>query len=68
MTRSGLTAQRLAALFAAGWLMFDFPLLRLWEGARTLWGLPLLPVMLFAGWALLIAVLAWLMERGRDED
>lgn len=68
MTRSGLTAQRLAALFVAGWLLFDFPVLRLWEGEGTIFGLPLLPAMLFAAWALLIGVLAWLMERGRDED
>jgi hypothetical protein len=53
----GLGAQRLVALFVAGWLLFDVPLLRLWIGDAA---------RLFVAWALLIAVLAWLMERGDD--
>jgi hypothetical protein len=64
MTRR-LLGQRLLALFGAGWLLFDFPLLRLWLGdaaGATLFGLPLLPVALFGAWALLIALLAVLME------
>jgi hypothetical protein len=65
MTR-GLLAQRLAALFVAGWLLFDFPLLRLWQFDATLLGVPLLPAALFAAWALLIALLAWLMESRAD--
>jgi len=61
-----LLAQRLAALFVAGWLLFNFPLLKLWLGAATLWGLPLLPLMLFVAWALLIAGLALLLERHEE--
>ena len=30
-----LLAQRLLALFAAGWLLWDFPLLRLWLSETT---------------------------------
>ena len=36
----------------------------LWLADTTLFGLPLLPVALFAAWALLIGLLALLMERG----
>jgi hypothetical protein len=63
---SGLAAQRLVALFVAGWLLFNFPLLSLWQraGGLTIWGLPLLPAGVFIGWAVLIAVLAWVSERG----
>jgi hypothetical protein len=61
-----LLAQRLLALFAAGWLLWDFPLLRLWMSDATVLGLPLLPVALFGAWAMLIALLARLME-GRPE-
>jgi hypothetical protein len=43
-----LMLQRLLALFGAGVLLFNFPLL---------------PVALFGAWALLIALLAVLMER-----
>ncbi len=59
----GLAAQRLLALFASGWLLFDFPLLALWDKDAAVFGVPLFPAALFILWALLIAVLAWLMER-----
>ncbi len=64
---AGLLAQRLLALFVAGWALFDFPLLGLGLGTgpeATLFGLPRLPVLLFTAWAVLIGLLAWLMERG----
>jgi hypothetical protein len=72
VTRS-LLGQRLLALLAAGALLLNFPLLRLWMGGGpgaggTLWGLPLLPLALFVLWAGLIAVLALLLERGDDTD
>lgn len=59
----GLAAQRLLALFVSGWLLFDFPLLGLWDRDATLLGVPLFPAALFILWALLIAALAWQMER-----
>ena len=62
MKTTRLLPQRLLALFAAGWLLFDFPLLRLWFTDTTAFGLPLLPVALFGAWVLLIALLARLME------
>jgi UDP-N-acetylmuramyl pentapeptide phosphotransferase/UDP-N-acetylglucosamine-1-phosphate transferase len=52
-----LGAQRLLALFAAGWLAFNFPLQRLWSGD---------PLSLFLAWGALIGVLALLMERAED--
>ena len=58
-----LGTQRLLALFAAGWLLFNFPLLALWDHDATLWGLPLFPVALFVLWAVLIAALAWVVEQ-----
>ena len=54
MTRRRLLGQRLVALFVAGLLLFDFPLLGLWQGSA--WAV-------FAAWALLIGALAWLLER-----
>ncbi len=63
--RTRLLYQRLAALFVAGWLFFDFPLLSLWTrgGAGVA-----LPVALFVGWAVLVGMLAWLMERGDADE
>jgi hypothetical protein len=60
---SGLTPQRLVALFCGGGFLLNFPLLGLWDVSATVFGVPLLPVALFSIWALLIVGLAWLMER-----
>lgn len=62
----GLHATRLVALFAAGCLLFSFPLLSLFEGPGRPFGLPLLPAALFVLWALLICALAWISARGDD--
>ncbi len=59
----GLGAQRLVALFIVGWLLFNFPLLGLWDRDVDVFGIPLLPLALFLLWGALIAVLAWWMER-----
>ena len=62
----GLDAQRLVALFVAGVLLFNFPLLALWDHEARLFGLPLFPMALFLIWVLLIAALAWVVERTPD--
>ena len=64
--RAALLHQRQLALFALGVLMFNFPLLALWDREAQFLGLPLFPVALFIAWALLIAALAWLMETAKD--
>jgi hypothetical protein len=60
---ASLTTQRLVALFGGGCLLLNFPLLGLWNVDATVLGVPLLPAALFSLWALLIVVLAWLLER-----
>ncbi|MDP2264239.1 MAG: hypothetical protein Q8K24_13880 [Hydrogenophaga sp.] len=64
----GLDAQRLVALFVAGWVLLNFPLLALWDHNVLVLGLPLFPLALFLIWTLLIAALAWVMERGTDDE
>ena len=61
-----LGRQRLVALFVAGVLLLNFPLLALWDRDLTLWGLPLFPAALFLLWGSLIAALAWITERMAD--
>lgn len=61
--RSGLHHQRLIGLFALALLLFNFPLLALWDRDATIAGLPLFPAALFIIWGLLIVALALLMER-----
>lgn len=62
----GLGAQRLVALFVSGWLLFNFPLLALWDGDARVFGVPLFPAALFILWAVLIGLLALVIE-GVDE-
>jgi hypothetical protein len=64
----GLGAQRLLALFAAGWLAFNFPLMSLWDRDATVFGVPLFPAALFIAWALLIAGVAFIVERRDEHD
>jgi len=59
----GLGVQRLVALFFCGMVLFNFPLLALWDRDLTLFGLPLFPAALFTGWAVLIAAVGWTVER-----
>ena len=65
---TSLRNQRLLALFAAGWLLLNFPLLTLWDRGASVAGIPLLPAAVFIGWALLIGVAAWITETPGDGD
>lgn len=60
----GPRGQVLVALCVAGLVLFNFPLLIVWDQPGTILGLPLLPVALFAIWLGLIAALALASERG----
>jgi len=56
-------SERLVGLFLLGCLLFNFPLLALFNVRVTVFGIPLLYVYLFAAWGLLIALAAVIMER-----
>lgn len=62
--RRGPRAQTLIALCGAAVVLLNFPLLAVWGQDASVFGLPLLPVALFAIWGGLIAILAWVSERG----
>ena len=64
--KRALLHQRLIGLFALALLLFNFPLLAMWDREALLFGVPLFPAALFIIWALLIAALAALMERAPD--
>jgi hypothetical protein len=66
MLKSSMTTQRLLALFAAGVAFLNFPLLALWNHNVQVWGIPLFPLGLFTVWAVLIVLLALIMESGED--
>jgi hypothetical protein len=56
---------RLVALFMLGALLFNYPILALFNQPSLVFGIPLLYAYIFAAWALLIALMALVVERGR---
>ena len=55
--------QRLAALALLGVLLFNYPLLAVFNAQRTLFGIPVLYAYFFLAWAGLIALMALVIER-----
>jgi hypothetical protein len=55
--------QRMTALCMLGCVLFNFPILALFNVPGTLFGVPLLYAYIFIAWALLIALMAWVVER-----
>ncbi|MCK0512429.1 hypothetical protein [Aromatoleum buckelii] len=62
--RKGLAGQRLVAVFLTGVLLFNYPVLSLFDRPEPFLGLPTLWVFLFGIWALLLVAVAWIVERG----
>ncbi len=65
MRRSTLSAQRLVAVFLAGVVLLNYPLLSLFDQPTSWLSIPGLYVYLFVVWTGLIAVMAWIS--GRDD-
>ena len=63
MTKASRKGQRLVGLFLLGCLLFNYPLLAIFNLRATVLGIPLLYAYLFAAWALLIVLVAAIMER-----
>ena len=55
--------QRFFALCMLGIVLFNFPVLALFNVSGTVLGVPLLYAYIFAAWALLIALMALIAER-----
>jgi hypothetical protein len=66
MIRPSIKGPRLVALFLLGFLLFNYPLLHLFSGPGEVLGVPLLYAYIFAMWALLIGLMALVVERNRD--
>jgi hypothetical protein len=63
MHGSNRKRQRLVGLFLLGCLLFNYPLLEIFDARTTVLGVPLLYAYLFAAWAALIALVAYVVER-----
>jgi len=54
------------AVFLIGLMLFYSPLISLFEGTRTLAGVPLLHFYLFGAWALVIVAAVWSVGREKE--
>jgi hypothetical protein len=61
--RGGLAQQRLVAVFLVGAVLFNYPVLALFDRAEPFFGLPLLHAYVFAVWTAMIGAIAWIVER-----
>ncbi len=59
----GSGGQRMIALCMLGCVLFNFPILALFNVPGTLFGVPVLYAYIFTAWALLIALMAWVAEK-----
>lgn len=66
MIRPSIKGQRLVALFLLGFLLLNYPLLNLFAGSGQLLGIPVLYAYVFAVWALLIGLMALVIEKRDD--
>jgi hypothetical protein len=66
MKRSILTGQRLVAVFLLGCVLFNYPVIALFNKTGELFDIPLLYLFLFGAWALLIGLMAWVIEHRRN--
>ncbi len=68
MIRPSVTGERLFFLFLLGVFLFNPPLLSIFDVPRRVFGIPLLYVYLFACWGALLAVVAFIIEKGGDVE
>jgi hypothetical protein len=66
MIRSIITGQRLAAIFLLGCVLFNYPLIALFNKPGEILDIPLLYLYLFGAWALLIGLMSWAIERRQE--
>jgi hypothetical protein len=69
MRRSGITHERLIAICLLGAWLFTSPFLDIFNAPARAFGLPRLYLYLFGAWALVIALVALVIENSEpDED
>ena len=64
MNASVSKSQRFLALCMLGLLLFNYPILALFNVSGTLFGVPVLYAYMFIAWAAMIALMAWIAESG----
>ena len=65
MQEAEAKGQRLIALFIFGCLLFNYPVLSLFNVVAAVFGVPVLYAYIFAAWALMVGLMAWVVEARR---
>jgi hypothetical protein len=65
MREPNIDQQKLTATFLLGAVLFNYPILSLFNRAAAVLGIPLVYAYIFLAWGGLIALTAWIVERKR---
>ena len=63
MREPHINQQKLVALFILGAVLFNYPILSLFNNAGSVLGVPVIYVYIFVAWAGVIGLVAWIVER-----
>jgi len=63
MRKPNANRDRLIGLFLLAGVLFNYPVLSLFNTPASVFGVPLLYVFVFVAWAAVIALAAWIMHR-----
>ena len=66
MNPKSIIRQRLAAIFLLGCVLLNYPVISLFNRPAEILDVPLLYIYIFAAWAVLIALMAYVIEKPRD--
>jgi hypothetical protein len=65
MTPEALKSRRLAGIFLLGWILFNYPIISLFNLPAFWRGIPLLYAYVFFTWAVIIALIMLVARRDR---
>ena len=68
MNSKNRKSMQLVGVFFLGGVLFNYPILTLFNIDAFVMGLPLFYICLFAGWAVLIALILLITETGRKQN
>jgi hypothetical protein len=66
MTRDKIKGRRLVGLFLLGMLLFNYPLLCLFNRTLLVLGIPVLYLYLFGVWSLIVLLMRIIIQSGAD--
>lgn len=66
MTPDNLKHRRLVGLFLLGWVLYNYPILSLFNLPASFFGIPILYCYIFAAWAGLILLVIFMTQFGNQ--